>query len=152
MRNYNMTSDKFIYVIPENHYGNCVWVMDPKNADAPHLTDTERSWAKVSNIEMIDINEENTADSVIFGKRPDNWCMYYQEAELLQQKKDWGGIAMLYEEVVNKGYSPFNVSSNSPFEWLPFITGLQNSGQHDNAESLIQMCIEVDSEYSWLRE
>lgn len=153
-RNYSFSSSDFIYIIADHPFSNCVWFPIPEDIGAPYLSDEQISWIRNSNLKNIDTAMSSSSlDASVFGEIPTgSWCSYYQRASLLRQKKDWNGLTELYAEVTSSGYSPENVSSNSPFEWVPFIVGLRNSGEISAAERLIEKCIEVDSAYSgWIR-
>ena len=147
MRNYKLTSRRFIYIIPDNKFGNCVWVMTPEDAGAPHLSDLDRTWAEFSDVSRIDVNASADVNERIFGREDGGWCAYYQRASLLRQKQDWDGIVSLYEEAREQGFSPQHTSSNAPFEWLPFIDGLRNAGRTVMADELAEACIAADPAY-----
>lgn len=153
-RNYNFASDKGIFVIPDNKHGNCAWFMTKEDAEAPHLTDQERKLTLLSDIDMIDTSSAiKNINKNMFGNKKENWCLYYQKASLLRQQKDWNGISNLYDEVREKGYTPFDNRSNAPFEWVPFIVGLNNSGRDGDAIEVMDKCISIDYAYKdWLKQ
>ena len=48
----------------------------------------------------------------------DDWCYYFQKAELAEQFHDWGRIVQLGDEARSKGLLPEDTT-----EWRPFIKG-----------------------------
>ena len=151
-RNYEFESEKGIFIIPYHKFGNCAWIMTPEDVDAPHLTGDQKRLSLLSDVDMISTNEKHReVNKIIFGEKKESWCIYYQKASLLRQQKKWNEIAVLYDEVKANGYSPFDNRSNAPFEWVPFIIGLKNSGRDGDAIEVIDKCIHVDYAYKeWL--
>ncbi|MBQ6519612.1 MAG: glycosyltransferase family 39 protein [Anaerolineaceae bacterium] len=147
-RNYSFTSTDSIYVLPNNRYGNCAWVLTKDDVLAPHLTETEKSWAAAADLSMIDADSAaQLIDGTVFGARPDNWCMYYQSAARLQQQENWEEISELYDRVREKGFDPYDIRSNSPFEWVPFIRALLRVDRVGDAEEIMEKCLTVDYKY-----
>ncbi len=104
----------------------CVRVMDPIYVDAPTLSDYpiyegELELYKISNMEQIlahPVGNEKLMRS-IFGAPPqDDWCFYYQQADLARQLQNWEAIPDLYGDAQAEGFSPYNGA-----EYIPFIEG-----------------------------
>jgi hypothetical protein len=73
----------------------------------------------------------------IFGPEPErDWCYLYQKAELARQQSDWDGVANLAQQAAEQGYDLNNSSSNTLFEWLPFVNGYQELGRYEEARQL----------------
>jgi len=65
----------------------------------------------------------------LFGDEPPHtWTFYFQKAELGCDLADWGGVALLGDEVRRLGFEPYD-----PNEWVPFIEGYGMSGNYDTA-------------------
>ncbi|HQP09557.1 MAG TPA: hypothetical protein PLY85_11120, partial [Anaerolineaceae bacterium] len=68
----------------------------------------------------------------IFGASPtDDWCYYYQKADLARQLKDWESIPGLYWQSQEGGYLPYNGT-----ELVPFIEGFAMSADWQQAVRL----------------
>ena len=149
-RNYhfNQPPSDYVYIDHDNKFANCVWVFDPGDIDNPHITDLQRGWIASSNVSRIRTEAELTPDAEIFGKRPEGWCSYYEQAALLRQREDWEALSALAHAVLDQGFSPFDSRSNAPFEWWPFIEGLCRTGESDLAEELARQAIEADNAYA----
>jgi hypothetical protein len=84
----------------------------------------------------------------LYGPEPDlEWCKLFQQADLARQQQDWSTVVKLGDEAVQKGYSLLNASSNTPYEWLPFVEGYALSGDMTNARQLTQTILDKDPRY-----
>ena len=137
----------YIYIDHDNRYANCVWVFTSEDTDNPHISDLQRGWIEGTSIDRIDSGKYFTPDEKIFGYSENNWCNYYQKASLLLQKEDWIELSELTEIVLQKGFSPSDSRSNSPFEWWPFIAGLLHNGKSEEAKSLADEAVMMDNAY-----
>ena len=113
---------------------SCLRVLD-KNSQLPytinHWVDLAREY---SDIDLIIGNPRvsRRLPESIFGKETqDDWCYYFEKAELAEQFSDWDRIAELADEVRHKGLTPKDVT-----EWRPFIAGYQNIGRENDAQLL----------------
>lgn len=149
-RNYHFSEppEHYIYIDHDNRFANCTWIFGPEDTDNPHVTDLQRSWILHSDTARIRTDASPSRDTQIFGNFEDGWCKYYQQAALLRQKEDWEGLRALAHKVLDAGFTPNHISSNSPFEWWPFIEGLYRSGETEQAVSLVQDAVRQDSAYS----
>ena len=145
--NFNQPPKNYIYVDYDNHFSNCVWVFDNDDIDNPHVTDLQKTWIKESNLARIDVNSKFAPNREIFGEIPNNWCNYYQQAALLQQKKDWSSLSNFTDIVMSEGFTPSDSRSNSPYEWWPFIDGLLHTGRIGKANELAQESVFADKAY-----
>ena len=116
---------------------SCLRVLD-KNSQTPH---TINHWVDVareySNIDLIIGNPRvlRRLPESIFGRETeDDWCYYFEKAELAEQFGDWDRIAELADEVRRKGFSPKDVT-----EWRPFIEGYKKIGRKNDATLLSRM-------------
>lgn len=99
----------------------CLWVLRPEDSPLTLLTDLEREASLYSNIARIQTSkrEDTLLPSAIFNtEMPQNWCSYYQRADLARQRGEWQEITALWEEAQSKGKAPAN-----GFEYIPFIEG-----------------------------
>ncbi len=118
-RNYHISTDKMIYIIPEPQYGNCVWILGPDDVNNPYLTDEQRTWAAASDLSLIDTDASSPWDETVFGGKEESWCVLYQKARLLEQSGKTEELREL-SEYVSEHYSLKLPESNSPIEWEVF--------------------------------
>jgi uncharacterized membrane protein len=131
-----------------NQFSNCVWVFSPEDTDNPHLSEVQKSWILHSDISRILINTQSSPDKRIFGSQPNNWCVYYQQAALSRQFQSWDKLHDITNAVLEDGFTPSLSSSNSPFEWWPFIESLIRDKDFDKAQELTLQAIQTDPAYS----
>lgn len=81
--------------------------------------------------EGLILKEGNPAPKEVFGEKPqDDWCIYYQKAELMRSEEDWNGIYLLWTETLagddtlRPRYGP---------EYLPFIESFAKAGDWERA-------------------
>jgi hypothetical protein len=113
---------------------SCLRVLD-KHSQIPS---TMNRWVelarKYSNIDLIigDPRESGRLRESIFGRAPiDDWCYYFEKAELAEQFGDWHQIAELADKAIENGLSP-----KDPTEWRPFIEGYKKMGRENEAQQL----------------
>ena len=113
---------------------SCLRVLD-KHSQIPS---TMNRWVdlarKYSNIDFIigDPRESGRLRESIFGREQiDDWCYYFEKAELAEQFGDWNHIAELADEAREKGLSPKDAT-----EWRPFIEGYKKIGRKNDAQQL----------------
>jgi len=122
----------------------CVRVMDPIYQDAPYLSDYPIYEGEIE-LYGISHTEQILAEPVgndrllttIFGAPPvDDWCYYYQRADLARQQEDWDSITKIHNEADILGYSAYNGS-----ELIPFIEGFAASGDFSRALDLTKQAL-----------
>ncbi len=85
----------------------------------------------LSNLERIITETDSPAipPSRFFGvENTDQWCYYYEKADLARQQKNWDEVIARYDEGFAKGYQPLNQS-----EWLPLIEAYLQIGAPEKA-------------------
>jgi hypothetical protein len=126
------TSNLVAFVQPS---GACLRVLTPQDS-AAEFNDSPRAefWSQViplSNPEDILTETENpaTLPTDLFALPDTNqWCYFFEKADLARQQSDWQKVIDLYQQAANKGYHP-----NMPAEWLPLIDAYANTNQLDKA-------------------
>jgi hypothetical protein len=113
---------------------SCLRVLD-KHSQIPSAINQWVEVARVySNIDLIieDPRELRGLQESIFGREiVDDWCYYFEKAELAEQFGDWHQIAELADKAREKGLSP-----NDATEWRPFIKGYKKIGRENDAQQL----------------
>ncbi len=126
----------------------CVRVMDPIYRDAPYLSDYPIYEGEVE-LYGISHPEQVLAETVgseklllsLFGSPPlDDWCYYYQKADLARQLKDWESISGLYQQAQTGRYTPYNGT-----ELVPFIEGAAMLGDWQQAVLLTKDAVSLST-------
>ena len=110
-----------ILVISQPAPNACVHVI---NADWPRYSEADSDqilllggYSKIQNV-LTDSSAPHPVE-FIFGPEPahdQEWCYYYQQAELALQEGDWETIVQIGDEVTRRKLSP-----NDRTEWTPFL-------------------------------
>ncbi|NMC54749.1 MAG: glycosyltransferase family 39 protein [Chloroflexi bacterium] len=150
MRIGGNTLDSLVMYYEPPHDTNCLWILDAEDADHPLLPDVVIDALPLSNLGQIKTENPygEAPDARIFGPEPaPDWCYYYQKATLARQLDDWGEVARLGDEALNQGFDTANPSSNSPYEWIPFIQAYARDGQWQKAADLLNNTYQTDTRY-----
>ena len=148
--NYSAFSKDTLIVMYEPPFTNCLWVLDKENIDEPYLAELTKQSLSISNFDRIKPKAEfaNLPSKHIFGKEDqDNWCYFYEKAELAKQNSDWDTIIELGNAAIETGYSPQSLESNSPHEWKPFIEGFAYTDDIEKAKELTIESYNTDHNY-----
>lgn len=126
------TSNLVAFVQPA---GACLRVLTPEDSIAvPKSGPRSEFWSQViplSNPEDILTETKNpaTLPSDLFAQPDTNqWCYFFEKADLARQQSDWQQVIGLYQQAADKGYQP-----KVPAEWLPLIDAYANTNQLDKA-------------------
>jgi len=128
----NSLDSLVLYYKPE--LNRCLWILSPEYGQVYELPEISREVSEISSLDriVVDLSGASSRSEQIFGKLDtDNWCYYFQKADLAKQNKDWAGVVNLWNDAVNNKYKPGN-----GVEYLPFIEGFAMMDDWDKAESL----------------
>ncbi len=133
-------SDQSLIVSFEPDLGQCLYVIRPEDASFRKLPPLLKSASHLSALERIDTTAEGSSPflDVIGLHYPDDWCTYYQKADLARQKRDYQKVIELWNEAQDKGFSP-----GSNFEYLLFLDAYTQLGRWDDAAQLTFQAIHV---------
>ncbi|MBI9034462.1 MAG: hypothetical protein JEZ03_08335 [Bacteroidales bacterium] len=110
----------------------CLRIIDPViDKNLPILPWPYEEAMQISHLDQIILSPEKnkTPQSQIFSiENTENWCYYFQKADLARQSQDWDTITTIGNEAFSKGYF-----SKEPSENVVFIEGFANSGNLDQA-------------------
>jgi hypothetical protein len=113
----------------------CLRILDPiRDRDLYIFPDAIQKMASLSNLEMIIPNKDPAAvpmKEIIQSEPPNNWCYYYQKAELARQVEDWEEIERLGNVAYSIGTFPQEAS-----ELMTFIEGYAAVGNWQRAFEL----------------
>jgi len=118
---------------------NCLHILRPDDAGLPNLPPYSAQALPNSNLALIQPgpSQPGYPPADIYGPQPDlPWCRIYQQAELARQTGDWQKVASLGDQAALKGFSLKNSSSNTPYEWLPFVEAYARTGHIDSASRI----------------
>ena len=121
-----------ITFVPEQ--GQCLWVIRPEYATSKSLPQTTRRLAQISYLDRIQQSQQNP-DSFLYKylyTNPDqDWCYYYQKADLAYQYEEWDEVIHLWESAREADLLPGN-----GFEYLPFIEAYGREGDWQTAKAM----------------
>ncbi len=132
--NFSSNSLESLIVYYEPELNRCLWILNPEYGQVYEIPEISREVSEISNLDRIVAKtpESLHRSEQIFGKLDaDNWCYYFQKADLAKQNKDWSGVVKLWNDAAENEYKPGN-----GVEYLPFIEGFAMTGDWDKAESL----------------
>lgn len=120
------TSDTVVIYAPAD---GCLRVLDPLYGTArtvPGLTYQLTDAIPLSNTSRIDDGAAKAVPPAqYFGEEnTNNWCYFYEKAELARQLGDWTAVAKLFKQASAKGYSAL-----LPGENLVFIESAARAGE-----------------------
>jgi hypothetical protein len=133
-----------IQFVPDN---DCLEILAPGDETAPGLEAFTRQAVPYSNLARISPGPANpgTPSTDIFGPEPEHgWCYLYEKGSLARQQGDWDQVVKLSEQARASGYNPKSSSSNTSFEWLPFIEGYARTGRWQDAQDISLAAFEKD--------
>jgi len=145
----NMQDSILMHYDPQR--SNCWWLLTTQDQLNPYLSDLEKDWLVISNLDRIE-PQQRSADyppRELFGAEPDRgWCYFYQKADLAQQVGDWETVVKLGDQALAEGYNPNARASNVPREWIPFIEGQTAAGDWQKAQELTLASYHQDPKYA----
>jgi len=133
-------TDQAISVIYRPSTG-CLRLLDPVYLLDPLVSKTDQKLVSISNPSQISgFLGASAPDPQIFGNEParNQWCYYFQKADLARQQQDWNQVLSLLEESRQRGLKPRLGS-----EYLPFIEAYAQTGQWQKAYETSLLAKEV---------
>ena len=118
---------------------NCLHILSSQDGNVPGLPPLTSKALANSKLALIQPGplQPGYPPTDIFGSQADlPWCHIYQQAELARQMGDWRQVVALGEQAAQKGFSLKNGSSNTPYEWLPFVDAYARTGAIEKASQL----------------
>ena len=124
-----------ISFVPE--LGQCLWVMRSEYAVSKSLSQTNRQLAPLSNLDRIEQGRQKSDSFLLkylYTKPKQDWCYYYEKADLAYQYEEWDAIVQLWETARQNDLQPEN-----GFEYLPFIEAYAHEGDWNAAKSMTRI-------------
>jgi hypothetical protein len=133
---FSSSTDHILVVIKEPP--GCLRVLDPNRPDWVPFTLPEAMKAAIplSNLDMIQTEKEPGAflpEHLFTLGETKTWCLFFQEAELASQRRDWARVA----EIGQQAYA-LEDRANELTENFIFIDGFLRAGQQDTALAISQ--------------
>jgi hypothetical protein len=83
---------------------------------------------------LTDVDQPARPPQAIFGEQPpQQWCYYFEKADLARQFEDWEQVASLADQALQLGETLYEV--NAP-ELVTFIEGYAHTGRWSDALEL----------------
>jgi len=114
--------------------GQCLWVMRPEYANIKSLSQNMRSLATISYIDRIQQapqNKDSFLLKYLYTNVEQDWCYYYEKADLAYQYEKWDEVIQLWEAAKQNEKQPEN-----GFEYLPFIEAYAYTGDWNTAKKM----------------
>jgi hypothetical protein len=130
---------------------SCLWVLKPEDQDHPALSPIMKEALFIANPERILDSPpvEGYPPSDLFGPEPEHgWCYLFQKADLARQTGSWQTAAALGDEAYQRGFTPYDSPSNTPYEWLPIIEGYARSERWGRAFEVTAENADHDPHYN----
>ncbi|MDO9546249.1 MAG: hypothetical protein Q7J07_05815 [Pelolinea sp.] len=125
----------------------CLKILDRTYSNSitnPNLSFRQVKEISFSNIDLITPQLIHIPYSELFSeKSSDNWCYYFEKADLARQYGDYKEIERLGNMAINANYFP-RVAS----EWLPFLEGYVWRGNWGKSKWIAENIQSADGNYS----
>lgn len=119
-------------------------LLDPIfSREFPNFPDLTINALRFSKADLILFNAENhegLLPEMLDGNTLDDWCYFFQKAELARQQGNWNQVAKLGDMALFGSYKPKH-SSELPV----FIEGYAHMGDFGKAEAITRMALEMDA-------
>jgi len=111
----------------------CLYVIRPDDAFFRYLSPTLKRASQLSDLSRIitDPNLQHPFLESIGLTYAEDWCAYYQQADLARQTGDWHKVITLWEDARSH-----NIAPDSYFEYFPFLDAYIQLGNWDDAAAM----------------
>ena len=126
-------SDQSLIISFEPGRGQCLYVIRPQSASYRELSALLKKASHLSALERINTSANSSSAFLqeIGEKYPNDWCTYYEKADLAYQKKDYKNVIELWNAAHKSGFSP-----GAYPEFMIFIDAFVQSGHWNEAVEL----------------
>jgi len=139
-RSFEFRGNTSKMVLLKKYSEGCLHVVSPQTSAEEFQSKNNPKYAfweasiPLSNFDRIILDSASPVipDQKYFGREDQNqWCYFYEKADLARQKKDWQGTIQNYQDAEMKGFKPLIDS-----EWLPLLEAFLNTKEYDKAMDL----------------
>jgi hypothetical protein len=131
-RNVSFTgrSDKSLIISFEPEKGQCLYVIRPQDSWYRKLPPLLKKTSHLSALDRIDTSARSDSSFLraVGLEYPDDWCAYYQKADLARQTGDWGRVAEIWDSARRLDFAP-----GAYFEYFLFLDAFTQLGRWDEA-------------------
>jgi hypothetical protein len=126
-------SDQSIIVSFEPDQDQCLYVIRPQDASFRALSPMLKDASHLSALHRINISADPSSSflQAVGIKSPDDWCAFYQKADLARQTENYNKVTELWSEAHAKNFSP-----GAYFEYFLFLDGFTHLQRWDHAVEL----------------
>ncbi len=126
-------SDQSLIISFEPDQGQCLYVLRPQDASFRRLPPLLKDASHLSALERIDTSKDASSPFLeeIGVSYPDDWCTYYQKADLARQRKNYAEVIRIWQHASEKGFSP-----GAYFEYMLFVEAFTELGRWNEAMDL----------------
>jgi hypothetical protein len=131
--NFIGKSSQSLVISFEPEQGQCLYVIRPQDVSFRKLSPYLKKLGHLSELEQIDTSVDSPGPFLqeMGLKYPDDWCTYYQKADLARQNEDYEKVIQLWRDANEKGLSP-----GAYFEYFLFLDGFTQLQRWDEAVEL----------------
>ena len=131
-RNLRFSGSSDSVVAVYNRKGGCLHFAAPKDKARGGLPERVRKVLPISNLKQIQDSSSAATPPDALGPQPEqDWCYYYQKADLARQMAEWTTVVDLWKEAAAQGYQAQDL-----VELLPFMEGFARTGDWAQAQRL----------------
>lgn len=111
------------------------------NPEFPHYADETIEWLPYAGWAAIELGTvtPELPPAMDTGLAAEEWCYYFEQADLARQQGDWAAAAALGDEAQARGLSASHAS-----EWVPFIEAYAHLGDWAQAQALTEQALQAD--------
>jgi hypothetical protein len=138
VRNFTFSGNTSQMIVVKKPADGCLRVLMPADYVDPTLKEKSlvfwQAATPLSNLDQIitDTNQPAELPKKYFGtENTDQWCYYFEKADLSRQQGQWQNVIDLYTQADQKHFKPLNV-----YEWIPLIQAYTFSGNIEKAEEI----------------
>lgn len=125
--------DQSLIISFKPEQGQCLYVIRPQDASFRKLSPTLKELSHLSALDRIRTSADASSPflQAIGLRYPDDWCTYYQKADLARQNKNYQAVAQAWTDARKNDFSP-----GAYFEYFVFLDGFTQLGRWNNAVEL----------------
>jgi len=126
-------SDQSLIISFEPDQGQCLYVIRPQDSSFRKLPPLLKEASHLSALDRIDTSADSSSSflQAIGLQYPDDWCTYYQKADLARQNENYEKVIGLWQDARENGFSP-----GAHFEYFLFLDAFTQFKRWDDAVKL----------------